>query len=739
MKKRQTEGGNSKTWRFFRAGGFDQVRIDTGEDLAHLGQLDRKLWVALACPIDNIHFDKETLACIDRDGDRRIRAEELVAATEWTTARLTDHQLLMQSADGIPATAINSTNDDGKKLAAACRSALSALGKRDDDVLTVADTERIEFLLAQNVFNGDGIITEACTENDSVRSCIHDIIVTLGSKTDRSGKPGVDADLVATFFSQITTCSEWLSESEKNPAILPFGTSTEAAATAFNAVHLKIDDFFARCRMAEFDERAAALLDNSESVFTAMNASAITDSDRACETLPLSRVTPGGTIPLGPGCNPAWMKRLVTFASTVTIPLLGNRDVLGQTDWLRIKSVLDPWFSWQQRKPNTMSDSLGANRMGTLLAGTCKDAVLALITSDAAESPTFESLADIEKLVRLTRDLHRICINFVNFKEFYSGKSPAMFQAGTLFLDQRSCLLCIKVEDVSRHSAMAAMAGACLVYCDCRRRGGAEKMTIVAAFTNGDSENLIVGRNGIFYDRSGADWDAMIIKIIENPISMKQAFWLPYKNLVRMIESSVAKRATAAETESNTRLDKTTAGVAVIDKTKPPAMPIKVDVGTVAALGVAAGALGTFLATLMGYAAGIIRLGPFAIAGAFIGLLLLISGPSLILAYIKLRKRNLGPILDAGGWAINAKACINVPFGAALTKCATLPPGSQRDLFDPYAEKKSIWPKIIIAAFCIWVAIVAIDKSGMGDRWMKKFPDSKRNILNKLFDSRNER
>ena len=35
-------------WRFFRAGGVDQVRIDTGEELLALDALDPKLWGARA-------------------------------------------------------------------------------------------------------------------------------------------------------------------------------------------------------------------------------------------------------------------------------------------------------------------------------------------------------------------------------------------------------------------------------------------------------------------------------------------------------------------------------------------------------------------------------------------------------------------------------------------------------------------------------------------------------------------
>jgi hypothetical protein len=74
--------------------------------------------------------------------------------------------------------------------------------------------------------------------------------------------------------------------------------------------------------------------------------------------------------------------------------------------------------------------------------------------------------------------------------------------------------------------------------------------------------------------------------------------------------------------------------------------------------------------------------------GAVLAVILIISLPSVVLAYIKLRKRNLGPILDANGWAVNARARINVPFGASLTGVARLPPGARRDHRDPFAERR---------------------------------------------------
>jgi hypothetical protein len=260
---------------------------------------------------------------------------------------------------------------------------------------------------------------------------------------------------------------------------------------------------------------------------------------------------------------------------------------------------------------------------------------------------------------------------------------------------------------------MAGLAGTYLAYCDCFRKGAGEKMQIVAAFTGGDSDNLMVGRNGIFFDTKGRDWDATITKIIDNPISIRQAFWAPYKKFVRMIEEQVAKRAAAAEAAADARLAAGAKGTVSGEPPKPPEPP-KVDTGTLAAIGLV---LTTLLAALGGIFGKIAGLPWWQIPLAFIALLLAISTPSIVMAYLKLRRRNLGPILDANGWAINARAKMNVPFGGSLTSVATLPPGSSRDLVDPFAEKKSPWPKVLVVVFVLIVAYAVLDKLGFIYEW----------------------
>ncbi len=244
------------------------------------------------------------------------------------------------------------------------------------------------------------------------------------------------------------------------------------------------------------------------------------------------------------------------------------------------------------------------------------------------------------------------------------------------------------------------------MYADCKRAATGEKMQIVAVLTAGSSDNLMVGRNGLFFDRQGRDWDATVTKIIDNPISLRQAFWAPYKKFVRLIEEQVAKRAAAADSSATAVLSAAASSAANADQAATaPAATKKIDVGSVAALGVAVGALGAFLTAVVGYATGIFKMGPLAVVGAILGVMLLISTPSMILAYITLRKRNLGPILDASGWAINANARINVAFGGTLTSVAKLPPGSQRSTRDRYVDKGLPWKRVAFLLLLVFLAV----------------------------------
>jgi hypothetical protein len=698
--------GTQHSWKFFRAGGFDQVRIDTAADLLALEQLDQKLWVALACPTTGLEFDSKTLALMDTDKDGRIRAPELIAAVKWACACLKNPQDLFKSSPELPLEAINDAQPEGKQLLASARHILNSLGKREAGAITLEDTVDTAKIFVQTQFNGDGIVPAESAEDEATKSVINDIIACLGAETDRSGKPGVSQAKAELFFTEALAYSDWWKKAEADSTILPLGGSTTSAAAAFKAIKPKIDDYFTRCLLAAFDPRALNALNREEKEYLVFAAKDLTLASAEIASFPLARVAPAKPLPLKESLNPAWAGAMATFETEVVKPLLNGKDMLTESDWNALIGKFAAYDAWQAAKTGGTVEKLGLKRVREILAGKSKETITALIARDKALEPESNAIAVVEKLVRYYRDLNKLLHNFVSFRDFYSRKDKAIFQAGTLYLDQRSCDLCLTVEDAGKHAIMASLAGTYLAYCDCFRKGTGEKLQIVAAFTNGDSDNLMAGRNGIFYDRKGRDWDATITKLVDNPISIRQAFWSPYKKAARMIQEQIAKRAANADDAAVTRLAQSAAKLEKGAQTgqAPPPDPAKqkVDPGLIAALSVGAAGLGATVGAIL---TGFLNLKWMMPLGV-VAIILIISGPSMLLAWLKLHKRNLGPILDANGWAVNAKARINMPFGASLTRVAVLPAGHQRDLVDPFAEKKRPWRLYFTLLFLLALALL---------------------------------
>jgi len=700
------------TWHFYRTGGFDQVQLRNGADLAHLDQLDQKLWVALACPTRGIECDPKTLDLIDTDKDGRIRAPEIIAAAKWAVSSLKNPDDLLKSSPTLPLGAINDATPDGKRLLASAKQILANLGKRDAVAITIEDTADTQKIF-QAALNGDGVVTAEAATDDATKVVINDIIACVGAVTDLSGKPGVNQAKADQFFGEAAAYSDWWKQGEGNKDILPLGDATPAAADAVRAVRSKVDDFFARCRLAAFDTRAIAALNREEKEYLAVAAKDLTISVAEVAGFPLARIEAARALPLDGSTNPAWSAAIAKFRSDAVKPALGERATLSEADWATITAKLATFENWSGSKVGASVEKLGIKRVRELLAGKSRDAINALIAADKALEGEFSAIANVEKLARYHRDLCKLLNNFVSFRDFYARKEKAVFQAGRLYLDQRSCDLCVRVEDIGKHGVMAGLSRCYLTYCECVRKTTGEKMTIAAAFTNGDSDNLMVGRNGIFYDRFGHDWDATIVKIVDNPISIRQAFWMPYKKFMRFIEDMVAKRAAAAEAASDAKLAGA-AATANVDKQKPPE-PKKIDIGTVAAIGVAVGGITAALGAMLQVFFGLGVLMPLGV----IALVLLISLPSMVIAWLKLRQRNLGPILDANGWAVNAKAKINIPFGKSLTGVGKLPPNSSRDLIDPF-EETNTRRNVIITLIVLLVAAWALWNYGVIER---VFPD----------------
>jgi len=708
------------SWRFVRLGGFDQVALRDGADLMALDRLDQKLWAALSCPASGLEFDERTLSLIDTDGDGRIHVPEVVAAAKWAGTLLKNPDGLLLSADALPLSAVDDDTTEGKAILSCAEEILSNLGKAEASQITTEDTSDTEKIFAETRFNGDGIIPVESADDEDTKSVIADIIACMGFENDRSGAPGISREKIEDFFSEAEAFAAWWKQADDDAAnTLPYGDKTIDAADIFHKIREKVEDYFIRCRLVEFDPKAAQALNPSNEAYEAISENNLSDTnDQEIAVFPLAAVEAGKPLPLKTDINPAWTESIEKLSSVIITPLFGEKESLDRAEWGVICKNFTAYERWLARKKGARVEPLGISRVREILAGGNRARLEALIEKDEALAPQAEAVSSVDRLVRYYRYLYPFLNNFVSLFDFYTTSEKSVFQAGTLYLDARSCDLCVKVDDMAKHSVLAHLSQTYLAYCECTRKGTNEKLTIAAAFTNGSSDNLRVGRNGLFYDRKGQDWDAVIVKLIEHPISLRQAFWSPYKRISQFISAQIEKMTTARDKELQTNVSKSVDGVLQPSQSKKTSSSQAFDIakfaGVFAAIGLAIGAIGTAIASVV---TGFMDLDWWEVPLAILGIILIISGPSVINGYLNLRRRNLGPILDACGWAVNTRAKINIPFGAVLTKTAVLPPGSHRALkMDPYAQKRRTW-KFYAIILVILAAISLFFFSSYRNNW----------------------
>ena len=488
-------------WSFANVGGVTRVRIQSAEDLRHLGELDKKMWTVLSCPVNGLEISSDSLSQMDQDGDGKLRLKEVVATSEWLCASLKDPQTLFEQKDSI---------------------ALDNIA--DESIKAIGDP------LAK-----DGVVSLA-----DVQAAIDAVTIEAQPVPEAP----LEADVIAAFKEKQAEYAEYF-EKEK----------------------------LQKLGLAVIAEDAPK---------------------------------PGMT-----------EKKFVEMGKQIA-------------EWEAAKAAAE-----------------GANAAAL----------------DAAKSV----FMPLRKLLLLHRDFYRLLRNFITLEDFYDDdeKTIASFQAGTLIIDQRACHLCIRVADLPKHDSQAPLSGMYLLYCNCENKKTGKTAQIVAAMTQGEIKNLSVGKNAVFYDNDGLDYDATVFKIIENPISIRQAFWTPYRKLAKWIEDKVNK--SASEKDAAVMGDMTAkadAATSAPGEAPKPAFDIAKFAGIFAAIGMALGMIGTALVAVF---AGLATLKWWQLLLVFVAILLVISGPSMIMAWLKLRRRNLAPVLNANGWAVNADAIISVPFGKKLT------------------------------------------------------------------------
>ncbi|MBD5641185.1 MAG: ABC transporter permease [Desulfovibrio sp.] len=712
---------------FQRMGGIDQIVMENDYDWQNLDKLDPKLWMALSCPIAGLEFNQATLKLLDADGDGRIRAQEVREAVAWVCQRLARPAKLKEGSHSLALADLRDDTPEGQALASALKMAMKDADNKE--ALTIPEIEKTLAKASDYGFNGDGVITlesvaEAARENAAYASLDEYLrlgMAIVGAKKDASGHPGLDADLAGELDARIRATQDW--RAKIKALDLPLGEDTGEAWGLLEQLQPKFEDYFNRCQLAAYAPATASLLDESsllKQIGAEDAAAPLVLNREALLPLPLAKVNVNCELSLDKDLNPAWKPEIDKFATLFT-PLLSGKKKLTQADWKQIWERFAPYATTLNARPSypapaedatrvsfpglpEMADAAAQDGFGCAWAPLNPDLALEEL-SDEQLASLLDARTDFTKVVELDlaapplasfRDLHKLSLynaylytflmNFVSFMDFYNPEKKAIFQTGTLYLNSQGCMLTVPVQEIETHAVLAAPSHLCLIYCECARTeadGSTRNMTIASALTQGSLAALLDGRHGLFIDNDGKEWDTRIARIIHNPISIREAVWSPYIRLANMASQQIQKFISKKEEDATQKLTEHATTIAQGQKPAEPkqGFDFAKGAGIFAALGLALSAVSATFAYIANSLASLGWLWPLALVLVFI----CISGPSVVLAWLKLRQRSLGPLLDASGWAVNKGAPINLAMGASLTSVGKLPPNATCDPHDPYS------------------------------------------------------
>lgn len=739
--------GDGPEFTFQRLGGMDQFVLRTDEEWRSLNKLDPKLWMALSCPIEGLEFNAATLELLDADHDGRIRAQDARDAVAWVCERLVHPSVLGEGASEIRLDNLREDTEAGKRLVLAAKLVQE---KHGGETLKISEIEKVIAEAASYQFNGDGIVPPDSANTapqdaplaENMGEYIRQALGIIGGMKDASGKPGLDSGLRDAMNKMLMEAKEW--RAKLKAADLPLGENTAHAWMLFTRLETKLDDYFRRCHMAAFAPDCLPHI-NGEDALANMVTGAL--EQEVLEKLPLGRVASKPELFLDSGLNPLWSEDLLEFWH-LAAPLAGTVSEASITEkaWQKVRAAFSDYAAVLNARPSwsgapadatrvaspgfpTLAEapagddlgraflpldpvgtvsSLSDARIDELLSSAVAEAFDKLVKEDLA-APPLASFQELRKLALFHAHLYIFLMNFLSFLDFYTPGKKAIFQAGTLYLDGRACLLCVPVEDVDAHARLSAPSHLCLIYCACAHKatdGAEENMTIAAALTEGNLAALIEGKHGLFIDNDGKEWDTRIIRVLHNPISLREAMWAPYIRISNMISEQVQKFVAAKDQAISDASAKLAATPPAEAKEAAPkaGFDFAKSAGIFAALGLALSAVSAAFAYIANSLASLGWWWPLAIVAVFI----CISGPSMLMAWFKLRRRGLGPLLDASGWAVNNDSPINILMGATLTLLGKLPPNAIRVFNDPYsispkvrARRRRIrWTIFILALLC---------------------------------------
>ena len=669
---------------FKNYGGSHQLRIQDARDLEKIRVLDDAHWAATSVPISSLNCDSVFLSYVDTDQNGRIRTDELKAAQAWLFQFLAGRSRLSEDTDILNLSDIDISHPEGQKLQAAAKLILTNLNSPDAQEISLAQVRDVQSIMASSANNGDGIIPPQATTEPDLAQFIVSIIETVGPALDASGKPGVNEEQLKIFFQEAKNFLAWKAKGEipkgdNTTEVMPWGAETAQAYELVVGLEEKIEEYFTQCAMVRFDERSAAQMQLRQKELEEIDFTNKSMMEERLKDAPLTLPNPKGILDLEGMLNPLYIDRLSelkekvlkrALGGSVKQLLMGSAKQLTEKQWDKVKAIFAPYRAWLESRQGAKVEKLGQDLLHTYLNGTYRQRTSELIAKDLAVADDLNQLHNLEKLVLYQRWLLELANNFVSFANLYSPQRRSLLEMGRLVIDGREMTFTMKVQDRPAHKKIAEDSCMYLLYLEVTGRQDKDiKFEIVAAVTSGSAGRLRIGKRGIFFAIDGREWDAQVVDIVENPISIWESVKAPFKQFTGFIKKQIDKFSKSRQTKLEATIATPNASGATRD--------------LLLGGGIAIAALGSALAYIT---KALSQVKAVHVLGMFAGLAAFILLPGIIMGFAKIRKRDMSVLLEASAWAVNVHMRLNASLGRLFTHIPRLPEGARKERRDALAQ-----------------------------------------------------
>ncbi len=656
--------------------GSYQLKIKNAEDLEKVQELDEVHWAAVSIPTNSLHCDKTFLACVDTDKNGRIRPAEFKRALSWMFQVLSDRGRLSEGSDVLRLQDIDTERPEGQKLRTAAELILTNLNLPEANEISLVQIRDVQSIMASAANNGDGIIPPEVTSDTDLAGFISSVMDTVGSQTDACGKQGISEEELKEFFHEAEAYLSWktkgdLPKNQESTEIMPWGTDTPASYELVKNVEGKIDQFFAQCSLVKFDGKIAARIQLHGKKLEEID---LTDTSKIQSWLKDSSLAfpnPNELLNFEGEINPQFISCLLELKEKVLKRALGDSlKELSVNEWDKVKRIFGSYRMWLESKQGDKVEKLGSDLLRSYLKGSFREKASELIKKDLLVADDLNQIHNLEKLILYQKWLMILANNFVSFEDLYNPNRRALFEMGTLIIDKRQITFTMGVEDYQAHKKVSEKSSMYLLYVKVSGRQDEEiTFEIVAPVTSGGAGGLCIGKRGIFFSVDGHEWDAEVMDIVVNPISVLESVKAPFQNVSGFMKKQINKISKSSEDKLVTTDSSTSASSAARD--------------LMLGGGLAIAALGSSFAYIT---KALSEVNLVQVLLSLLGLAMIILIPGIIAGVTKIRKRDMSKLLEASGWAVNVHMRVNTAMGRLFTRAPYLPKGARKERRDTVSK-----------------------------------------------------